>query len=1083
MEQTTFALGAAVVKGVCGIWLGGNPIATSVSNSIIDAVAGQLRTEREQRQFKRARDQIAELVAERVETMLEREFRTLPEYERLAAIHAVKEVFESAQLTDDDLFARDLDAGYMDRHLGRATPGLVEQRQLSTDGAALFRLLRRECCAYLIELVQNLPSSGIAGVRELLRRDTQIQTDLRTVLERLPARRGVADFEADYRQLIANHLDRIQLFGANVSDATRRYPLSVAYLSLSVSSDLAHRPDGSDTGLLPWPPDHRSAIGPTARVEQVLAISRRLFIRGQAGLGKTTLLHWIAVQCARSSFERPLQDWNGVIPFFLPLRRYAEGALPTPEKFLGEAGRHIADEMPRGWVQQQLRDGRAALLVDGVDELAEHRRSKVRDWLHDLVTAFPRARYVVTSRPAAAPSDLLGDEDFDVAELEPMTPQDVRVFVRRWHRAMRESADGQETEELTQYEEKLLAQIDAQAHLRRLAGYPLLCALLCALHRERRAQLPGSRMELYDVALQMLLERRDQEREIHSSVSLTRTEKTLLLQNLAYWLIRNGWSDVLSPRAVDLIRQQLTGMPQIKTDAHLVYRHLLERSGLIREPIEGRVDFAHRTFQEYLAAQAVIDADDIGALTANAHLDQWREVTVMAAGHAPRNKREELLTGLLDQAFRSRRRDRDALRLTAVACLETSPELGATVRTRVAQAAADLLPPKTLSAARSIAASGEFALDLLATCEPKNFFEIQATIQAAAEIGGPGALAILERWGNSEGAAVVDELLRAWPKFDPEEYALRVLRHSPLHDGRVTIDDPRHIPALRHLTKLRDLLCNFTDEAADYGFARDLPTLRSLYINKCQALSSLEGLAGASIAELFLGGHSDLLLDLRTLPTLANLERLYITSHPVSGVEALAGLPQLRRLWLQRLPANELGALSRLTDLENLSLGRLPGHEDLAALDFLTAPRCVQVSDWPDLHDVRVLSRWEESLEILGLSGCTRVDLNTLPRLTKLMTLNIQNVDTDLEPVARLPALELLNLGGKVIPDLRPLRHSPALRTLDFSGADEVDLSGLVGVKNLEIWSDQSTVFHGAEALGEGCTFTHLRSGPVVAAP
>ena len=58
----------------------------------------------------------------------------------------------------------------------------------------------------------------------------------------------------------------------------------------------------------------------------------------------------------------------------------------------------------------------------------------------------------------------------------------------------------------------------------------------------------------------------------------------------------------------------------------------MERSGLLREPAAGRVDFVHRTFQEYLAAKAAVDNDEIGLLVTNAHDDQWREVVVMAAG-------------------------------------------------------------------------------------------------------------------------------------------------------------------------------------------------------------------------------------------------------------------------------------------------------------------------------------------------------------------------------------------------------------------------------------------------------------------
>jgi predicted NACHT family NTPase len=307
--------------------------------------------------------------------------------------------------------------------------------------------------------------------------------------------------------------------------------------------------------------------------------------------------------------------------------------------------------MPRGWVQRKLRDGSALLLVDGVDELAADRRDEARTWLRDLVGAFPLTRVIVTSRPGGAPPQWLGDARFSVVDLQPTSRADIRLFVARWHAAMRLGrVDDESRRALDDYEAGLLRLLDTRGHLRKLAGYPLLCALLCALHLDRRATLPANRMELYEVALQMLLERRDVERKIGAIDGLGRTEKLLLLADLAYWLIRNGYTDVDVPRALYRISQRLHLMPQVRASIQDVYRHLLERSGLLREPVEGRVDFVHRTFQEYLAAQDAMNTDDVGTVVQNGHLDQWHEVVVMAVGHASQKQREELLGRLLDGA-------------------------------------------------------------------------------------------------------------------------------------------------------------------------------------------------------------------------------------------------------------------------------------------------------------------------------------------------------------------------------------------------------------------------------------------------
>ncbi|MGW9132236.1 NACHT domain-containing protein [Streptomyces sp. NPDC055681] len=65
-------------------------------------------------------------------------------------------------------------------------------------------------------------------------------------------------------------------------------------------------------------------------------------------------------------------------------------------------------------------------------------RSRTEHWLKSLITAFPRARYVVTTRPSAAPEDWLAAQGFTAHTLLPMERDDVRAFIRHWHDAVRQ---------------------------------------------------------------------------------------------------------------------------------------------------------------------------------------------------------------------------------------------------------------------------------------------------------------------------------------------------------------------------------------------------------------------------------------------------------------------------------------------------------------------------------------------------------------------------------------------------------------------------------------------------------------------
>ncbi|MGW4061052.1 NACHT domain-containing protein [Amycolatopsis sp. NPDC004747] len=972
LEASAIALTTAVVKAAAKVWLGDRVIAADASAKVFDLLEKQVTGLNDRRKLRLLFTNLESRVADRLLPFLDVEFRALPDNERAAAVEAVHETFERAALTDDDLFATDLDATYLYRYLLRTVPGVT--RLLSADATELYQRVLRECCAYLVQVTSTLPRFQPGALVEILQRETEILETVRNVLATLPERRHPDDFAADFRRQVVTALDRMALFGAGLAEATRLYPLSVAYLSLSVTSE-------QDV--------------PGDRIEHVLPRTSRILLRGEAGSGKTTLLQWLAVQCASRQLQN-VDGWDCLEPFLVRLRRFSHSPLPTPERFLDEVGRHIADEMPSGWVQRHLRQGRAVVLVDGLDEVPDERRREVREWLRELVGAFPRARFVVTTRPAAVATGWLRDEGFTEVRLQPMTPRDVRTFVTRWHRAL-------PGEPLDEERDALIAAIGARGPLRRLAENPLLCALLCALHHQGNGRLPENRMELYDVALRMLLDSRDIERGIEAPVRLSLTEKLVLLRSLAYWLVRNGHTDVPAADAEARITAKLRSMGQIDVTPRTVFRHLLDRGGVLREPVPGRIDFVHRTFQEYLAAQTAVEEDDIGILTANAHRDDWREVVVLAAGHAHLAQRERLLDGILQRD--TDEQERLKLDLVALACLETSPVLGERLRNEIEDRASTLIPPSSEEKAGALARAGEFVLDLLATSEPETHEETAATVHAIALIGGPAALELLTRYRNARDQRVVDVLVRSWRRFDPVEFAERVLADLPI-DG-LLMTEPATLAGLKHLRHLRHILCDFTG-------SREF---------------CLAPLASTSLESIILeGSRAEESMDIAPLAEISTLHKI-IARTPTHGWARLAELPNLNALTLSHVEdIDRMAELSPLRQLTALTLHQLPALTDLRCLSFLDQPNQLSFEGCPRLRDVSGLVRWAGSLTELSFLDCPEVDLSLLPSLTGLRVLQLANTPVpDLRLVSRLSALRELHLSGSGDVDLSPLADRPDL--------------------------------------------------------
>lgn len=1058
-------LGAAVVKVACKIWLKDDQFAADAGADVVDVIAGKVADDLEQRHARRLFEDLEVPVAKKLGALRQQEFAGIPDNEWQAAVLAAGDALRRARFTDSDVFEGDLDPLYLRAKVTAAATGLT--RDLSDAGTALYERLLTECCSYVVELTSTLPRFSAGAFAEILRRQSAILQRVTEVLDRMPAagsgRAGAgqpeADFTAAYRRQAVSQLDRLELFGVTVSEAVRGYPLSTAYIPLAISSD-SLRPAGQlEAGLKAGGDLHGGAPGASGMlsIDRALATTSRLFLRGEAGSGKTTMLQWLAVRAARQDFPEWLASWNDALPFLIRLRRSAGQELPPPEAFVNEVGRHIAAEMPPRWVHGLLREGRALILVDGVDELPEGQRRAARDWLSGLINAFPDARYVVTSRPGAASATWLDRQGFDHAEVQPMGWPDVQEFVRHWHAAFcAESADQDRHEQLGAAESALLESLYARRHLRLLATSPLLSALLCALNLDRRAQLPDERMELYAIALDMLLERRDTERQITSGgPPFSKTAKTLLLEDLAYWLIRNGWSDTTRDRAAERLAWRLSAMPRAGTqDGAQVLDGLVVRSGLIREPVVGRIDFVHRTFQEYLAASAAISQDEVGELIRNAHDDQWREVIVMAAGHAQPRQRDELLHGILARADGEPPR-RQLLQTLAVACLETSPQLDPVLHGQIQAVAASLLPPKGMRQAEILARLGEPLLDLLAGRPPRGKQQTAATIRAASMVGGEAALKVIARCAQTDGRFIRDELMRAWPQFNAEEFACTVLSDSPCATLLI-ISYPPLLPALPRIRRLRRLILQFPDPKGhgDLAVIRNLPRLGFLNIAYHVGAVDLSPLTGHPALEHIIIQGPGQPVDITPLITIPSLDRIFFNADSIQDIEPLRSCAGLRSVSLMNFS----------------SFAQLPDILPPQPLEYF----CLVDSHLENLTPLIPVPQLV-GLENLSLVGCDSRSLQGIERWVRtLRSLTIWDADPalDFDALEGLSGLIALNIDTRMAEHLDVVHRLSALRDLYLfdrsSKVDTVDISALRGKEGLTVHARRGLKIRGADALGKG---------------
>jgi hypothetical protein len=885
LTASAIMVGKAVTKSIFKFWMKDSELGEDISSSLIDLVASKTSDALAQRKGSRQFEDIGDKISEDILRLLKSEGISLDEGDRRAASSAVEETLNKAKLSTEILLKQNLQPTQLEQYMVSTNPNAT--RDFSEAATFLYQRILKESCTYIVDISSQLPSFTEHTFAEVLKREDLISAkvdraleDLHEIRKQLDPTDEVDRFEIDYRDAVARNLDVLQLIGADVSLPNRRYKLGVAYITLTVvqkppfatlavasSSD---SPDGE-------------AIREIVPVDAALASSRRLIIQGLAGSGKTTLLQWIAVRAATRSFEGQLTEWNECIPFYIRLRQYAHLSLPKPKAFLDFAAPAIAGTMPEKWVYNVLRTGRAIVLIDGVDEVSSSQREVVHTWLRDLVETYKDARFIVTSRPHAIEDGWMNHESFNDVMLQEMEMTDIFLFIDHWHEAVRqELLTDREKNELDPLAENLKERVRSTRAIRNLATNPLLCAMLCALNRERKQQLPVYRVELYEACCSLLLERREKESHIDLSdyPVLNYSQKRRLLEDLAIWMTIENLSEAEKWVVDERFARKLTNMPNILpyTTGKAVRKLLLERSGIIREPIADHIDFTHRTFQEFFAAQAAISAIDIKQLVANAHNDQWREVIILAAGLAPSQALCERLISDLIKRGDEEKEHRYQLHLIAVSSLETAVELGPEVKAEVEKRLGRLVPPKNMADAKALAAASELAVKHLAKKGKLSATICAACIRALAIIGGDTALEILEGYADDQRESVINELLRTWNDFDEETYAKRILSKT-----------------LRNRSELR-LSYLPSDNSIEY--LMNLINLTSLNLSGCSRLSTLSLVGLTGLTSLNLSGCSQL-----------------------SDLAPLAELTGLTWLDLSRCPrVNDLAPLARLINLRDLKL-------------------------------------------------------------------------------------------------------------------------------------------------------------------
>ena len=527
------------------------------------------------------------------------------------------------------------------------------------------------------------------------------------------------DAERRYRDLALQSCDIIDL--ANLSGdrhvATRQLELRRLYVPLRIRVEASGQADVADEqieaierrrearrrGSTPW--SQEDTVG-RVPIGERLGKSKRLVVLGDPGAGKSTMVRWLATAYLLRLKSDP--DWKDLpdvatlpdedwLPIMIRCRDLDLSCIS-----LDDVLQHILRKSEiteaeakalKSILTSRISQGSALLLLDGLDEISDPMsRAAFCQQIERISVANPNVPIVVTSRVVGyrEMGYRLG-RGFEHVSVDDLSPDDKNDFARRWC-TLTQTPDRRDAAV-----DDLIKDIHSTSRIERLTGNPMLLTTM-ALVKRNGGTLPRRRIDLYWEAVRVLLNWRsevDQPIDHHEALPQ--------LEYVAYAMCQQGSQQLRDDEIISLFERMREEYPRIhavKAHTPEAFLQLLERrtgilvqAGQVRYQGKGVpiYEFRHLTFQEYLAALALVegrfpDRDSSRGLA--------ETIAPLASRTETRTDPQGNATTVVSEAWR------EALRLCVACCkddevdgvmeaiLEPLPEeQGATVRSRATLAA------------------------------------------------------------------------------------------------------------------------------------------------------------------------------------------------------------------------------------------------------------------------------------------------------------------------------------------------------------------------------------------------------------
>jgi len=406
---------------------------------------------------------------------------------------------------------------------------------------------------------------------------------------------------------------------------------------------------------------------------KVLETNNRLAILAKPGGGKSTLIKRIAVSYAYPNKIKLVNDNlpnKDYFPIFIRCRELGKNISSSITDIINNIpNKAELSELQDGFqkiVSEALQDGKALLLIDGLDEIAKDRdRINFVNQLRIFLSRYPNTSIITTSRTAGfrAVGGILADYCTQY-EISNLNNNEIRDLSQKWHIAIIDN-----TQKTINESNELVNQILADGRITSLAENPLLLTTLLFVKRWA-GYLPTKRHILYQEMIKLLLVTWNVEG--HEQLDIDETEPQLAF--VAYWMSKMGKQTITEKELKKCLIDARKQMPDILGYTNIsvpdFIKRVESRSSLLimsgHKQLEDSsiipiYEFLHLSFQEYLTAKAVEEKSLPSNLHNKSNLEilkpyilkeNWKEVIPLVSVLSKRDNRG-LIEYLIDESKKS----------------------------------------------------------------------------------------------------------------------------------------------------------------------------------------------------------------------------------------------------------------------------------------------------------------------------------------------------------------------------------------------------------------------------------------------